>query len=167
MSVSRLRTYTVGVREFARRAPLVHPFGVRKKPWSGLCLAMVFFLGSACAPDPRELSPVEAVTAFLSALQLATAQPEQRKTAYEWLDRQSREQLDKRAELARSLSGRPMEPWEMLVPGKLSLPVGAAQRNMTFKSKGDASTVRIAPDGQPVVEIPLVREEGRWRIKLL
>src|SRR5688500_1148584 len=82
--------------------------------------AILFLVAFGCAADPSELEPTEALTAFLSALERSTHAPDQRKLAYDWLAFESQKNLEQRARLSSSLAGRPFEPWDMLVPGRVS-----------------------------------------------
>lgn len=135
------------------------------RTWSslGLCLLL------ACAADPSELAPTEALTAFLAALERSTHAPEQRKLAYEWLDLASQRALAERAQLSSSLSGRPFEPWDMLVPGRGSFASQSlAGVRLRAQVDGDRALVALpTPQGRtPTPPIALVREQGRWRVAL-
>jgi hypothetical protein len=131
-----------------------------------LCLALAFLgLLGACAPDPGDLGPTEALATFLTAVERSTHMPEQRKIAFEWLDRQSQEALAERARLGNSLAGRKLTPWEMLVPGRVSFAgQSIAGVRMTAKIDGDHATVSMLLD-KPT-EVPMLREQGRWRVVL-
>ncbi len=124
-------------------------------------------LTAACAPDPRDLGPTEALTAFLTAVERSTHAPEQRKIAYAWIDKKSQAELDQRARLANSLSRRKLSAWEMLVPGRVSFAgQSMAGVRMTAKVEDDRATVSIHIRRGDAVEVPMVREEGRWRVVL-
>ena len=124
-------------------------------------------LAVACAPDPRDLGPSEALAAFLTAVERSTHAPEQRKVAYEWIDKKSQAALDQRARLTNSLSGRRLSAWEMLVPGRVSFAgQSMAGVRMTAKVEGDRATVSIHISRGDAVEVPMVREDGRWRVVL-
>ncbi|MET0340566.1 MAG: hypothetical protein ABW252_06170 [Polyangiales bacterium] len=120
-----------------------------------------------CAADPSELAPTEALTAFLAALERSTHAPDQRKLAYDWLDLESQKALQERARLSSSLSGRPFEPWEMLVPGRLSF---AAQSltagRLSASIDGEHATVTMRGADSAGGPVPMVRESGRWRVML-
>lgn len=124
-----------------------------------------------CAADPTELEPTEALTAFLAALERSTHAPDQRKLAYEWLDLESQRALARRAELSSALAGRPFEPWEMLVPGRVSFAAqNIAGMRLNAQVDGLRATVEIpAPEvviPPPATKVAMVREAGRWRVAL-
>ncbi len=125
----------------------------------------VFWLG--CARDPAEISPDAALTEFLSAVEASTHAPDQRKGAYEWLDKSSRTALAERAARTASLAGRKLEPWEMIVPGRLGFSgIGRPGVRMDVHIEGDKATVRIPMEKRAPAEVAMVREEGRWRVVL-
>jgi hypothetical protein len=129
-----------------------------------LALALTLF---ACAPDPGDLGPTDALAAFLTAVERSTHAPEQRKIAYEWLDTKSQAALMERAQLANSLAGRKLKPWEMLVPGRVSFAgQSMAGVRMTADVDGDHANVSILIDRGDPIEVPMVREDGRWRVVL-
>jgi hypothetical protein len=128
---------------------------------------LALLLLGACAPDPRDLGPTEALAAFLTAVERSTHAPDQRKLAYDWLDRQSQTALEERARLSNSLSGRKLSAWEMLVPGRVSFAGQSISGvRMTADVDGDRATVSIHIDKGDPIEVPMVREEGRWRVVL-
>ncbi len=133
----------------------------------GLWLLCLVGCGLGCARDPADVPPDAALTLFLSAVEASTHEPEQRKHAYEWLDRASREALQARAARTAALAGRKLEPWEMLVPGRLSFAgLGRIGVRMHVTIKGDAATVEIPIEDRAPAEVSMVREAGRWRVAL-
>lgn len=130
-------------------------------------LALSLLVMAACAPDPAELGPVEALSTFLAAIDRSAQAPEQRKQAFEWLDADSQAALKARAELSASLVGRTLQPWEMLVPGRLGFSLRSMGNvRMSAEVAGDKATVRIPVQGREPVLVPMVREGGRWRVQL-
>jgi hypothetical protein len=125
-----------------------------------------------CAADPSELEPTEALTAFLAALERSTHAPDQRRLAYEWLDLDSQKALAQRARLSSSLAGRPFEPWEMLVPGRVSFAEQSlAGTRLHAKVDGERALVEIpvekaVVDPPKATQVAMVREAGRWRVAL-
>jgi hypothetical protein len=124
-----------------------------------------------CAADPSELEPTEALTAFLAALERSTHAPDQRRSAYEWLDLQSQQMLAKRAKLSSSLAGRPFEPWDMLVPGRVSFASQSiAGTRLRAQVQGEHATIEIPVEKSvippPATKIAMVHEAGRWRVAL-
>ena len=66
------------------------------------------------------------------------------------------------------LSGREYQPWQMLAPGRFGLHFApASPGGMHERVNGDRAIVTVTGDkpGQRA-EVPLVREHGKWRIKL-
>jgi hypothetical protein len=121
----------------------------------------------ACAPDPGELGPVEVLKSFLASLELSAQAPDQRKAAYDWLDSESQAALKERAELASSLVGRALQPWELLVPGRLGFSLKAMSNvNLRADVSGDRATVRIPVQNRKPVDVPMVRQGGTWRVQL-
>ncbi|MFT3921411.1 MAG: hypothetical protein QM778_02630 [Myxococcales bacterium] len=130
-----------------------------------VCLALCLLF--ACAPDPGDLGPTEALAAFLTAVERSTHAPEQRKIAFEWIDVHSQDALAERARLSNSLAGRKLKAWEMLVPGRVSFAgQSLAGVRMTADVEGDRATVSILIDKGDPIEVPMVREQGRWRVVL-
>jgi hypothetical protein len=121
----------------------------------------------ACVPKPGELSPTEALSAFLTAVEQSTHAPEQQQVAYEWVDVHSQEALAKRASAAASVGGRTLKPWDMIVPGRLSFasqPVASVA--MRARIEGDRAVVEVPTERGDKLEVPMVREQGRWRVVL-
>ena len=130
-------------------------------------VSLFLFLCVACAPDPGQLSPNEALRAFLTALDRSPHAPEQLKVAYDWLDTRSQTALKQRAELAASLAGRSIAAWDMLVAGRGSFSAySVPSLRMRSRIEGERAFVTIPGEAQGEVEIPLVREQGRWRVVL-
>jgi len=128
---------------------------------------LICVLCIGCARDPAEIAPDAALTEFLSAVEASTHAPEQRKIAYECLDKASRQALSERAARTASLAGRKLKPWEMIVPGRLSFAgLGRSGVRMEVRIDGDKATVRIPIEKRPPAEVAMVREEGRWRVVL-
>jgi hypothetical protein len=124
-----------------------------------------------CAADPSELEPTEALTAFLAALERSTHAPDQRRLAYDWLDLSSQKALAQRARLSSSLAGRPFEPWDMLVPGRVSF-AGQSLDGTRLHARvdGERALVEIPVekmiDPPAATQVAMVREAGRWRVSL-
>ena len=124
-----------------------------------------------CAADPSDLQPTEALTAFLAALERSTHAPDQRRLAYEWLDLASQRMLEKRARLSSSLAGRTFEPWDMLVPGRVSFASqSVAGTRLRAQVDGEHATVIIPVEKSvippPETRVAMVHEAGRWRVAL-
>jgi hypothetical protein len=132
-----------------------------------LALFVLCACGSSCAPRPSELSPNAALTAFLNALDRSTHAPEQLQLAFGWLDQASQSALKERAGLAASLAGRSIAPWDMLVPGRSSFSAySVPSMRMRSRIEGERAFVTLTLEGRDAVEIPLIREQERWRVVL-
>jgi hypothetical protein len=124
-----------------------------------------------CAADPSELEPTEALSAFLAALERSTHAPDQRRLAYDWLDLSSQKALAQRARLSSSLAGRPFEPWDMLVPGRVSF-AGQSLDGTRLHARVDGEHALIEIPVEKMIDppsatkVPMVREAGRWRVSL-
>jgi hypothetical protein len=127
----------------------------------GLALVTV----AACSEAPDDETPSGALRMFLDAMERSSYEPAAQEDAYRLLSEASRRQLEERASSATALSGREFEPWQMLVQGRYRLRF--TPRAMDEEIDGDTAlvTVRGSGEGQRA-EVPLVREDGRWRIKL-
>lgn len=121
---------------------------------------------AACAADPGELSPKQALVAFLTALDRSSHAPEQLKVAYDWLDQQSQAALKQRAELAASLAGRSIAAWDMLVAGRSSFSAYTVPAVARVRNEGERAFVSLQVKGKPEIEVPMKREGGRWRVVL-
>jgi hypothetical protein len=135
----------------------------------GLCtyVALWLVLVSGCAPRPEQFSPSEALTAFLTALDRSTHAPEQLQTAFEWVDKNSQAAMKQRANLAASLAGRSIAPWDMLVSGRASFSAySVPSLRMRSNIQGDQATVTMPLEGRADVTVSMVREDGRWRVVL-
>lgn len=121
----------------------------------------------ACARDPQELSPDKALTEFLGAVEASENQPALRKVAYQWLDQVGQAALRERASRTAALAGRKLEPWEMIVPGRLTFAgLRSPGVRMQVHIEGDKATVHIPIEQRKPVEVSMVRQEGRWRVVL-
>lgn len=130
-------------------------------------LSIFLLVCLACAPDPGELSPSAALKSFLTALDRSPHAPEQLVVAFGWIDAKSRAALAERAELAAALAGRSVSATDMLVAGRNSFSgYSVASLRMRTRLDGERATVVVTVQGQPDIEVPLVREEGRWRVVL-
>jgi hypothetical protein len=127
-------------------------------------LLLLLWLGCGRSPD----SPVAVVRDFLDAMERSRDESQAMVEAYGLLDSTARQALKRRAERARSLSGRPYEPFQMLAQGRFKLNFApAVPRGMHERVDGDRAVVTVVgvkPDQR--AEVPLVRENGQWRIRI-
>ena len=138
----------------------------RRGAFSGGVLLAVGALW-ACARDPGEVPPAEALTAFLTAVERSAHAPDQQEKAYFWVDQASQRALEQRAALTESLAGHALDPWDFLVPGRVSFAGQAvASASMSERIEGDRAVVEVPIADRERAEISMVRQEGRWRVLL-
>lgn len=131
--------------------------------WLALCAALLILC--ACG-QRREDAPEDALAQWVDAMNGSRADPATRRRAYELLARATRENLARRAAVASQLSGREVKPWEMLAPGRFALRFAFDRQALRARIDGDRATVTARGPRAEVAEVPLVREEGRWRVNL-
>jgi hypothetical protein len=129
-----------------------------------LCAAV-----QACSGgDSEARSPVATVRHFLDVMERSAGDEAALEEAYQLLDGSSRKALAERAERASTLAGRRFEPWQMLAQGRFRLRFApASPRGMRERVSGERALVTVT-GAQPSqrAEVPLVFEQGRWRIAL-
>ena len=119
--------------------------------------------GGSDAPD----SPAGAVRHFLEVMDRSSDDDAALAEAYRLLDQTTRAALAARAARTRSLSGQPYEPWQMLAPGRFRLRFAPARGGMHERVTGERAVVVVnGGNANERAEVPLVREQGRWRIQL-
>jgi hypothetical protein len=134
--------------------------------WFAL-LALGALSAGACGRSADE-SPVETVRHFLEVMDRSADEEGTLREAYSLVDASARSALTERAERASSLAGRTYEPWQMLARGRFQLRFGrGARAGMRERVDGNRAVVTVSGDrtGQRA-DVPLVREQGRWRIQL-
>jgi hypothetical protein len=88
--------------------------------------------------------------------------------AYALLSATTQASLRERADLAASLAGGDYEPWSVLIPGRFRLrfaPVAFDEAIHPGQPRRATVTVR-GRNANEVAEVPLVEEDGSWRIPL-
>ncbi len=130
-----------------------------------LFVAAVYACGGAA---PNDETPVAAVRHFLEVMDRSVVDERALQEAYRLLDRRAQSALTERAERASTLAGRRFEPWQMLAQGRFRLRFApTAPGGMRERVEGDRAFVTVSGSGQGQrAEVPLVREQGRWRIAL-
>ena len=131
--------------------------------WRAVVLAAVFAI-CACGPGSDE-GPTRTVRRFVALMDRSGTEPAALRDAYALLDSGARTVLQHRAAEATTLSGRSVEPWEMLARGRfwLRLPLG---RGVRERIQGDSAVVIVAEEGARA-EVPMVREKDGWKVKLV
>jgi hypothetical protein len=133
---------------------------------TALLLAILALAG--CSEPQPQARPVGTVRLFLEVMDRSAADPSALEEAYGMLDRGAREALEERAREAASLAGRAYEPWQMLAQGRFRLRFAPdSPGGMQERIDGETAVVVVTGrDPGQRAEIPLVREEGLWRIRL-
>lgn len=128
--------------------------------------AWALALVAACSHTPPDATPEGAVREFIERMERVDGDPERALAAYELLSANTRENLIERARRASHASGRPMKPEEMLAPSRFVLLFRPHQ--MQAHVTGDHAFVDVTGMDPNVdrARVPLVREEGRWRVEL-
>ena len=140
----------------------------RKGRRVAIVFATALALG-ACSDEPTDETPSGTVTLFLRAMERSAADPDALEDAYRLLARPTRRALADRAHAAGALGGRQFAPWEMLVAGRYRQTFNPrpGARGMAESIEGNRATVTVtSEDGDRRAEVPLVREDGAWRIVL-
>lgn len=121
-----------------------------------------------CSDAPTDETPSGALRLFLEAMDRSDWDREALRDAYALLSPDARRGLEERAHTANTLSGRAFEPWEMLAQGRFRLRFAPRSRDgMVERIEGDRAVVVVTGDRDGErAEVPMVREDGRWRIAL-
>ncbi|MFO0680650.1 MAG: hypothetical protein U0234_01305 [Sandaracinus sp.] len=130
-------------------------------------------LAIACGGSP-DATPTGAVRELIDALE-PSSDPghdhERLEHAYALLSERSRTDLAERARQTAALGAAERPPSEMLVAGTAHLrfhPRPGGFREQIDPRDPDRATVTVSGDGEgETATIPLVREDGRWRIELV
>lgn len=143
--------------------------GVNHRACSVVLLAAAVlgvFCGVGCGGG-APATPTETVRRFLAAMDRSAGDSRQLREAYDLLDTQAQNALRERARKAETLTGRGFEPWEMMAQGRFRLRFAPAmRRGMHERVTGHGAVVVVVGDRGEKAEVPLVRESGRWRIRL-
>lgn len=117
----------------------------------------------ACTPEPAREEPFDVIREFVDTLQKAHGNPSVSAHAYSLLWERARSNLDERARRASALSGRSIQPGEMIAPSWFTLrtPLNAPAET---RVEGDWAEV-LLQDAEPA-RIRLVREASHWRLAL-
>lgn len=131
------------------------------------CCAVLAVALIACAKGHDDDTPVGALMDFLEAMDRGAGDSHALERAYALLDRSAREALEVRAAKAQTLAGRTYHPWEMLAEGRFRLKFVPEPHRMRAKVDGARATVSVSDaSGRQTVQVPMVREDGAWRVVL-
>ena len=117
-----------------------------------------------CAEDPPDATPEGALAELLEAMQESRYDDARRAEAFALLDSASQAELEARATRAEALGRSGLEPWEMIAIGRFRLPI--EPRRMSARVDGERGVVVVAGTRGERAEVPVVREEGHWRVVL-
>ena len=129
---------------------------------------LLLIVAAACSETPTDRTPSGALRLFLSAMDRSEWDEAALRDAYDLLSPDARAALEERADMASTLSGRTFEPWQMLVQGRFRLRFAPRRGGgMVERVDGDRAVVVVSGsrDGERA-EIPLVEEDGHWRVDL-
>lgn len=131
--------------------------------------AVLATLWAGCATEPTDETPGGALTLFLRAMDRSQWDADARAEAYRLMSPDARASLDARASMATSLGGREFAPWEMIPQGRFRLKFNVPTADhMQTEIDGDRAVITIfgASEGQEA-RVPMVREDGAWRVELV
>jgi hypothetical protein len=134
------------------------------------CAALILALAVAgCGQRELDATPEGAVEAFLRAVDEAPRDATAGTRLVALLDAKAREALEVRANRARAIGGRQVEPAAMLSP--MWSPVRFEVDRLTAKIDGDGEhgivdVYGVDPSTQHA-RVPVVREGERWRVVVL
>jgi hypothetical protein len=131
--------------------------------------AVAAWLLGACSSGDADANPAEVLTRFLEALDRSAIHEAALNDAYALLDDAAQHELSARASRTSSLSGRVFAPWEMIAQGRFRLRFAPAEHTeMRATVTGDTALVHVkSEDARVQADVPLVREHGGWRVKLV
>jgi hypothetical protein len=131
-------------------------------------LALVVALSlvlSAWEREPEPATPDAVVVRFIRLMQGVHGDEDQAAEVYELLWSGARENLERRAQQASAVAGRPVAPYEMIVPSRFSQEF--APKRFTFQEFGKWAVVRVYGNGpKQFREVRCALEEGKWRVVL-
>ncbi|MBL8679610.1 MAG: hypothetical protein JNK05_10615 [Myxococcales bacterium] len=130
-----------------------------------IALALMVLVSVGC-DRPQDETPEDALSAWVAAMNGSRGDPSTRRRAYDLLSQRTRENLARRAAVAAQLSGREVKAWEMLAPGRFALRFSFDRQALRARVEGDRAVVIARGPRTEVAEVPMVREEGRWRVDL-
>jgi hypothetical protein len=129
------------------------------------CLLLIAFALAACRRAPEE-TPESVLTAWVNAMNASRSDIEARRRAYELLSDAARASLADRAARASQLSGRDLQPWEMLAPGRFAMRFAFDPEGLRTRVEGDHATVTARGPQGDRASVPMVRENGHWHVDL-
>lgn len=129
------------------------------------CVAVVLVFACACSRDAQD-TPESVLGAWVSAMNASRNELSSRHHAFDLLSSRARASLTERAARASQLSGRDLPAWEMLAPGRFAMRFAYDPDLLTTTIQGDRATVTARGRQGEAADVPLIREEGHWRVDL-
>ena len=134
---------------------------------STLSLLMLVPLLPGCGQEASDETPSGTLRVFLDSMERGAWDPSSLEEAYGLLCQDARDALRRRAERANGLSRRHFEPWDMIARGRFRLRFAPAPRSIRERIEGDRAVVTVLGQRESDrADVPLVREDGHWRIDL-
>ncbi|MEI8254997.1 MAG: hypothetical protein WCJ30_04930 [Deltaproteobacteria bacterium] len=118
-----------------------------------------------CHREPED-TPETVLSAWVSAMNASRSDVDARRRAYPLLSSRARDSLTERAARASQLSGRDVQPWEMLAPGRFAMRFAFDPDGLEARVEGEHATVTARGRSGDHAEVPMVREQGHWRVDL-
>ncbi len=121
-----------------------------------------------CARAPIEATPEGALDAFLAACEDVGRDPRAAARAYALLAPTARKALEIRAQRGNAVTGRPIAPEQMIVPGFGPIRFEVTKTTTTLAPDGTHALVDVyGPDpASQHAKVPLEREGEAWRVVL-
>jgi hypothetical protein len=132
---------------------------------NGVLVPLLFALLAHCGRDPQA-TPEGALAAWVAAMNDSRTDITARRRAYDLLAQPARASLAERAARASQLSGREIQPWEMLAPGRFAMRFDLGPEGLQASVQGERATVIVRGPAGERAEVPMVREGERWRVDL-
>ncbi len=129
-------------------------------------LSLALSLATGCSRDADPATPADTVGAFASAVEASASDSTARRRVYSLLSKRAQASLEGRAARASQVSGRAFEAWEMLAPGRARMLLQYDPSATSTRVAGTRAVVTARGRAGGVADVPLVFEEGKWRIDL-
>lgn len=119
-----------------------------------------------CSEESTDRTPGGALTLFLAAMERSQWDAEARRDAYRLMAPSTRERLQERASMTNALGSREFEPWEMLAQGRFRLLLDVPpESDLDVQIDGEEAVITVR-GGESEARVPMVMEEGRWRVRV-
>ena len=130
--------------------------------------APIVFLAAAlaaCSRPPPDATPDGAVREWIDRMTAAETDPSEARAAWDMLSKPTHEALEKRAERARLIEGRRVDPREVLAPGRFALRF--TPKHWATHVEGATATVDVTGDEpNDHATVRCLREGKLWRVDL-